>query len=128
MKRVIDASMAYGIMQSDSWDDVVGASIELIAPDLIIAELLNARWKAARLGRPAPSVNEVLEFAVRVRILPSVIYGAGAAKLADRLDHPIYDCLYVAAAQQENAKLLTADKRLAQKLRTHRLGSILAAA
>jgi predicted nucleic acid-binding protein len=41
------------------------------------------------------------------------------------LDHPVYDCVYVAAAQHEQAKLLTVDKKLAQKLRTHKLSSLL---
>jgi predicted nucleic acid-binding protein len=35
-----------------------------------------------------------------------------ALKLARRLRHPVYDCLYVALAQAEGATLITADQRL----------------
>jgi predicted nucleic acid-binding protein len=35
-----------------------------------------------------------------------------ALALACHLDHPVYDCLYLALARREAAQLLTADQRL----------------
>ena len=37
-----------------------------------------------------------------------------ALALACHLDHPVYDCLYLALARREAAALLTADQRLQQ--------------
>lgn len=36
-----------------------------------------------------------------------------AARLSILLNHPIYDCFYLALARREDAPLITADKRLA---------------
>jgi predicted nucleic acid-binding protein len=123
---VVDASAAGGLLFHGRWDAVLEDNSDLVAPDLIIAELLNARWKIARSGGNAPGVSSILGFVGRVRILPSLAYASVAAELSERLDHPIYDCLYVALARQESAKLLTSDARLVRKLRAHKLGAVLA--
>jgi predicted nucleic acid-binding protein len=39
-----------------------------------------------------------------------------ALELARTLDHPTYDCLYVALALREEATLVTADRRLLRTL------------
>ena len=39
---------------------------------------------------------------------------AEALALACHLDHPVYDCLYLALARREAAVLVTADQRLQQ--------------
>ena len=125
MTLVIDASAAGGLLFNTKLDAVFEGDGEFIAPDLIILELLNARWKIVRAGGLAPSVTSILDFLRRVRILPSLSYATTAAELSERLNHPIYDCLYVAIARQENLKLLTQDAHLARKLRAHKLGSVL---
>jgi predicted nucleic acid-binding protein len=126
MTLVIDASAAYGLFLGTQRDTFLESDGDLIAPDLIVAELLNARWKMARTGRAAPAVESMLDFLARIRIMPSLSYAATAAQLSIRMNHPIYDCLYVAIAQQESMKLLTSDAQLARKLRLHKLGAILA--
>ena len=126
MSVVLDASAAYEMLAGDDWDASIREVYEFLAPDLIIAELLNARWKIARSGNVAPGIDPTLDFLARLRIMPSLPYAAVATRLAERLDHPVYDCFYVAVAQQENAQLLTADTRLMRKLRTHKLGALLA--
>jgi predicted nucleic acid-binding protein len=45
--------------------------------------------------------------------------------LAQRLDHPVYDCFYVALAQRERARLLTFDERLVKKLTSASLERLL---
>jgi predicted nucleic acid-binding protein len=123
---VVDASAAGALLFYGRWDDVLENNSDLVAPDLIVAELLNARWKITRSGGKTPGVDSILGFVKRVRILPSLPYAAVAAELSERLHHPIYDCLYVALARQESAKLLTSDTRLVRMLRAHKLGAVLA--
>jgi predicted nucleic acid-binding protein len=123
---VLDASAAFGFLVSNRWDAAIRNAHELVAPDLIVAEVLNARWKVARSGGVAPDVDPTLEFLTRLRITPSLPYAPAAVRLAERLGHPIYDCLYVALAQAEHAKLLTADIHLVRKLHEHKLTALLA--
>ena len=41
----------------------------------------------------------------------------GTAAGSAALDHPVYDCLYLALAEAEDARLVTADQRLLTRLR-----------
>ena len=122
----IDASAAYESLIDERSDSVLNTTSELVAPDIIVGELLNARWKSVRSRLPAPSVDAVLGLLKRVRIVPCLAYAAEATELAERLDHPVYDCFYIAVARRETLKLLTIDAHLTRKMRTHRLGSLLA--
>jgi predicted nucleic acid-binding protein len=42
-----------------------------------------------------------------------------ATRLAQDLDHPVYDCFYLALAVQQQYPLLTADRRFQAKVRDH---------
>jgi predicted nucleic acid-binding protein len=117
VRAVVDASAAFVMLTlpqraAPAFTDVT----DIIAPELIVAELLNARWKIARTGAPAPSLSSMLEFLERIRLVGSLPYAAAAALLAERLDHPLYDCLYAVIAQRGPATLVTADRRFAGKL------------
>ena len=89
---------------------------QLAAPDLLIAETLNAFWKIARRGNSVPDRRDVFEALDRIRVVPSRPLAGRAAELAERFDHPVYDCLYLALAEAEADVLLTADKRLLSKV------------
>jgi predicted nucleic acid-binding protein len=89
---------------------------ELLAPDLLIPETLNALWKVARLGRPVPERSIVLDLLDRIRIVPSRPHAARAAEIAEEIDHPVYDCLYLAVAETEGDVLVTIDARLGTKV------------
>lgn len=94
---------------------------ELIAPDLIAAELANLLWK--KIGRSecdAGAAEAILALweVDRPQLVPSVLLAARALDLALALDHPVYDCLYLAAAVEYGATFATADRRLARAART----------
>ncbi len=88
----------------------------VVAPALIITEASNAVWKYVRADKAdirqllgvSPFVskfaNEIVEDKL---LLPS------ACRIAVQYSHPVYDCLYLALAQERNIPLVTADKRLA---------------
>jgi predicted nucleic acid-binding protein len=90
---------------------------ELAAPDLLISETLNAFWKLRRSGRSTPSLSVLLSTFDYIQIEPSRPHAARAAELADRLDHPVYDCLYLALAEAQADVLLTADAVFERKTR-----------
>lgn len=122
---VVDASAAYELLTEQRTLKKIAGAAELLAPDLIVPELLNARRRMAQARKASPDVSVIIEFLRRIRLLPALEYAADAAALAERLDHPVYDCLYVAIAQREHAPLLTLDQRLIKKLRSARMSKLL---
>ena len=117
MKFVLDASSAFVILSApERLAPSFSQATDVLAPDLIVAELLNARWKISRSGATAPSLESMLGLFARIRMVATLPYAADAAALARRIDHPVYDCLYAVIAAREGAQLLTADRRFAGKL------------
>jgi len=113
---VVDASAAYVALSGSGADAALREADELIAPDLLVAELLDARWKMMRARYAAPALELTLAFVSRVRLVSSFDYANDADTLARSIDHPVYDCLYAAVAARANATLVTADARFAKKL------------
>lgn len=93
---------------------------ETAAPALIQAETANALWRFVRVGR-----LDVEDACESVAVLPGLIrltedreVIAAAQRLSAALNHPVYDCLYLALARREAVGLVTADRRLAELSRT----------
>jgi predicted nucleic acid-binding protein len=93
---------------------------DLLAPDLIVAEVCNAAWRKVRIGQS----NSAQAKAIALRLRQGVLQLRSSAPLAPRalqlaldLDHAVYDCFYVALAEAEKAALVTADRRLESRLR-----------
>jgi len=114
---VVDASVAFKWFLSDEPDAgqalaVVHEGTALIAPDFLIAEVCNAAWRSARLGRISNA--QVTEIATSLpRFFDVLVSAAGLASravaIAAQLDHPVFDCLYLALAEAEHAGLVTAE-------------------
>jgi predicted nucleic acid-binding protein len=88
----------------------------LIAPELLLAEARNAFWKYVRAGLiGAETARTVLsKLPDRFDILwPLLPLTDDALEIATSLNHPVYDCFYLALALRQGAPLITADKRLA---------------
>jgi len=128
---VVDASVAFGWFAAVPGSDQAifllngGPTTVLLAPDLVLVELLNAARKSLRLG--AITAEQFQALAHRAaepfsRLIPSSSLLSRAAHWCLELDHPAYDCLYVALAEQERATLITADQRLLSKLALPRPG------
>jgi predicted nucleic acid-binding protein len=117
---VIDASAAvkWFVEQPGSAEAraIGGAGAELLAPELILAEIGSALWKYVRAGQLAPDVAaEMLSRAPSafLELIPLETLLLDAFALSVSVPHPVYDCFYLALAQRERAPLVTADKRLA---------------
>ena len=123
MKRyVIDASVAikWVVGEADSATAVeILENCSLASPDLLVAECANILWKKARLGEL--SVDEAIMAAdllqhSDIEILPTRHLLEAATRLAIRLDHAAYDCIYLVLAQEIGCPFVTADERLRCKL------------
>jgi predicted nucleic acid-binding protein len=104
---------------------IVRDEASLIAPDILIAEVCNAAWRSAKLGRLHR--DQVDEIAANLpRFFDLLVSATGLARravaIAGQLDHPVYDCLYLALAEAEQIDLVTADLQLLNKVRASSWG------
>jgi len=118
---VLDASAVVRIIegseQSASFQEAVLKADLVLAPELMLTEVANALWRLQRSGQlKADGLQRRLSRAVElVDVIESDRHlQAEALALACHLDHPVYDCLYLALARREAAVLVTADQRLQQ--------------
>lgn len=91
----------------------------LIAPELVVAEVVNVIWKHLMRGdlelRQVGHVPEALP-RMFAELWPVVWLARRALQIAAELRHPAYDCFYLALAESEDATLITADRRLVGRL------------
>ena len=87
----------------------------LSAPTLLLTEFANALWKSWR--RSLISAEDADHAIVEVqgffsRLIPTETLLPQALRLSRTLDHPVYDCCYLALAANEDSPLVSADARL----------------
>ena len=118
---VLDASSVVRIIegaeQSALFQEAVLNADLVLAPELMLTEVANTLWRLHRAGQlPTDGLQQRLSRATELVdvIEPDRHLQVEALALACHLDHPVYDCLYLALARREAAALLTADQRLQQ--------------
>ncbi|HET9226131.1 MAG TPA: type II toxin-antitoxin system VapC family toxin [Thermoanaerobaculia bacterium] len=121
---VVDASVAlkWVVEEEGSREAVALAHGKLAAPTLFLAESANALWAKARRGELAPAeVVERIEALhnAPVELVPLETLLGDAVRLALELEHPVYDCFYLALAAQRGGVVVTADRRFMETVRRH---------
>ena len=119
---LIDASVAikWVIDEEGTREALALRSYLLAAPDLLSAECANILWKKVRRGEIS---DEEAGFAAKllaradIDLIPMRPLLESATRIAVALDHPAYDCVYLAAAEVAGLPFVTADDRLLRKLR-----------
>jgi predicted nucleic acid-binding protein len=114
--RLIDSSVAVKWFVAEEQQSAAEALIgtALIAPDLLMIEVSNAMWKKWRkqeidVAQAAAAQSIVTSF---VELVPSRPFAESALAIAIELEHPVYDCVYLAMAEATAHPVITADKRL----------------
>ena len=120
MRFVVDASVAVKWLvdeeDADVADQLMASGQELHAPRLMASEVANVLWRKARVGqieRADAGAAMTLLTDMPVRWNDDETVGADAVRLALTLDHPVYDCVYLALAHRIGATVVTADRRFA---------------
>jgi predicted nucleic acid-binding protein len=96
---------------------LLSGSEPLLAPDLVATEVANALW--VKVGRGEMDETAAVRAIAAVsgrgepEIRPSPPLARRAFDLARALDHPVYDCVYLALAEELDVPLVTADARFA---------------
>lgn len=91
----------------------------LLAPELLVAECANVLWKKVRrneLTAEEARLAAGLLQAADVELVPTRGLLVPATRLAIELDHPAYDCLYLALAIESGCRFVTADRSFVQKV------------
>lgn len=114
---VFDASVAVKIflpVEDAGRAETAAHRYTIVAPELVVVEATNAFWKYVRKGMT--SLEDCL-IAVRnlsgfADLRPDRTLYPEALEIAAELDHPVYDCVYLALARRDKLPLLSADQRL----------------
>ena len=122
---VVDASVAVKWLvpevHADAARRILNPDNELLAPDLIWAEVGNVIWKKWRRGEvPGHAAGDLLQDFHRypVQTFASHALMTTAWDLAERYSRSFYDSLYLALAASAECPLVTADLKLYNRLKT----------
>jgi predicted nucleic acid-binding protein len=126
----LDANIAIKLVALEPGRDAVLARLddekELIAPDWLLVEVGQVLWRKARLKELDRYQAEAGLAAIPAyfeSLVPAVSLFISAQKLAFELDHWVYDCIYLATALDQKARLLTADRKFANSANRAGYGS-----
>ncbi|SOD96420.1 type II toxin-antitoxin system VapC family toxin [Caenispirillum bisanense] len=100
----------------------------LVVPELFYLEISNILWKKQRRGTVDVAAADVAMALVEASPLHPIAdrrLWTRALELAYEVDHPAYDCAYVAAAEQtQAAAVVTADRRFVRAFESWRAGHV----
>jgi predicted nucleic acid-binding protein len=117
MSLIVDASVAVKWVAEEPGSAAARAllSDRLFGPELLLAEVGNAlRKKLARSIIPREQAARGAQIVERAfdKLFPMRPLVFDAIGLALELNHPVYDCVYLALAARERLPLVTADDGL----------------
>lgn len=122
MTIVVDASVAVRWLLKlpgfERAETLVKRGGAIIAPDIIISETTSALWKAVVFANlpiadaqiAIESLDDVLD-----ELVPTSAHKQRALSIAVDLRHPVYDCFYLALAEERSCTIVTADERLQRR-------------
>lgn len=119
MSYVVDASVAVKWYLDEPLrghaNQLLEETGQLHAPELLVSEVANTSWKRYLRGDIAQSqaweiTASILDSVLQFHPVSGLI--KNALGIALTLNHPVYDCLYIACAEQTGSVLVTADARL----------------
>ena len=91
---------------------VLRQKAKLIAPELLVAECANILWKKVQrhelLKEEALLAARLLQGA-EIELLPTRSLLEAATQMSIEINHPAYDCLYLALAVDNECRCVTAD-------------------
>lgn len=120
---VVDASVALKWLLIEEHSDtallLLDGSFDLHVPNLVFPEVGNTLWK--KYARQELSRDQVREAITLFQNLPLRVHRdrwllERATDIACQLAHPIYDCYYLALAESLETTVVTADRKLANKV------------
>lgn len=120
---ILDASVAVEWLVPEDHSETAAALVgqtDIFVPTLFHSEVANALWKKARRNeiRLEEIIAHLAEVPLLVTTLDETEAMPRALAMAADLEHPVYDCVYLALAEARDDFVLTADLRFAAKIAT----------
>jgi predicted nucleic acid-binding protein len=120
---VCDASVLFKLTVAETDSDKAEAlirSTRISIPEFAFLEVANGLWSRVRRGDI--SAEEATRLLVRLLAIRFDVRSVGeivqrALTLGTTIDHPVYDCAYLALAESLGIPLVTADQRFLTALR-----------
>lgn len=118
---VVDASVVLKWIIDETGSDAALAlkGHDMVAPAILRLETANVLRTLCQRGavtqRQARDLFDLLVSAPVTIIDQDTVLETRALDLALELDHPVYDCIYLALAERTGRTLVTADARFARK-------------
>ena len=126
MRLVLDASAALEVVlersRAGDFVRVIQEADTVMAPELLIPEVVNAIWKYHQFDSlDLSTCNQALELAIELAddLVPSKDLWREAFLLARKNRKAAYDMFYIALARREDAAILTMDKALRKEAERH---------
>ena len=120
---VVDASVALKWILLEEHSELalvlLDGSFELHVPNLVFAEFGNTLWKKSVRGElTPPQIDEAIALFqdVPLRVHRDRWLLKNATRIAREKNHPVYDCFYLALAESLETAVVTADRKLVQKI------------
>jgi predicted nucleic acid-binding protein len=120
---IVDASIVVKWLvreaSSPAANELIFQGHDLFAPDLVLTEIANAMRKCVRAGLLEPDyAGKSIQTLPRYffELFPARTLLQDAFTIACQLNHPIYDCIYLAASLNKGLPLITADAALTAKI------------
>jgi predicted nucleic acid-binding protein len=100
-------------------DDLRSSVLELLSPDIFTIEASHALTRAERQGRVAIGQGRALLLDILTtppQVFPFQPFLLRAIDISSAVRVGVYDCIYVALAEQEKCQLVTADATMVRSL------------
>jgi predicted nucleic acid-binding protein len=127
---IIDASVAVKWFAFEEDSEAALALLDgrrLYAPMLVASEVANALWKKGRSEEIEPAVSFARDIARLPRLLELLDESSvveRAFEIAREIEHPVYDCVYLALAERRGENLITADYKFLKRLQRSACASL----
>ena len=127
MKYVLDSSVGFKWLVTEPLSDKAellrqdyqNGIHELVSPDVFPVEVTHALTRAERQGRITSVEGAKLYMDLMTslpRLCPYLSFLPRAYEISSQMRVGVYDCLYVAVAEQEKCDLITADDKMIKNL------------
>jgi predicted nucleic acid-binding protein len=113
--------------RGDAADTLLAVDQTRYAPDLMLVEVANVLRSKLSKGQVSLSQARAgLQFVATAMtsLVPDRELVGRALDIAAELEHPVYDCMYIACAEREDTRLVTADTRLRKRAAQSRYASL----
>lgn len=129
---VVDTSVAVKWFFEEEYFETARAILKpentLIAPDLMFIEISSVLWKRVRSGLITPEdAHIILKTLLKMPIVfySSIELSDFGMEIAIKIDRSVYDSLYIALAQAQNATVITADEKFYNALQNSQFAELI---